>query len=252
MNMRKVVDLNNSAVASLQQGRHKEAAALLRTAIADFKDLVQQGPLFSSSSKTVVSESSVEKNSGACTSFNSTDDDAHSPSIKVDQKQDRPAILSVPLWTEESFAQKQKHDTNLIFVYAQAVVLAQVEHCAEVVIAVVLYNMALSSHAWAGERDTSSLLAVALKFYSMAVGILKDQDAVDANASTDWLLLALYNNMAQIYLSQVCSEKLRFCLGNMQVLLAADRIRQVIDGDDYAFFLTNALLTLRVVAAPAA
>jgi hypothetical protein len=87
----------------------------------------------------------------------------------------------------------------------------------------------------------------------MAVSILEQLDAVDVNASTDWLLLALYNNMAQIYLSQACSEKLRFCLGNMQALLAAGRIRQVIDGDDYAFFLTNAhVLELRVVVAPAA
>jgi hypothetical protein len=237
MNTRKVVDLSNSAVASLQQGRHKQAVTLLRTAIAVIKDNCD-------------SESSDEMYSGACTSCNGADDDEHSSSIRVGQKQDTPAILSVPLWTEESFS--QKHDKNLIFLYSQALVLAQVDHCKEILIAVALYNMALANHAWAIERATSSLLAVALKFYGLAVAIIQGQNEADVNASTYWLLLALYNNMAQIYLSQACSEKLRGCLGNIQALLASDRVGQVIDGDDYAFFLTNAMVQLCVVAAPAA
>jgi hypothetical protein len=254
MNTRKLVDLNNSAVASLQQGRHEQAVALLRTATADLKDhfIIQkeQGPRFSSSG-TVVSESSDEMRSGAAlssafTSFNGTDDDEHSSSIRVDQKQDTPAILSVPLWTEESV--EQKDDKTLIFLYAQGLVLARVDHCKEMLIAVVFYNMALVNHVRAIERD----LTVALKFYNMAVDIIQRQNDVDANASTDWLLLALYTNMAQIYLSHACPEKLCRCLGNIQALLEADKIRQVIDGEDYVFFLTNALLQLCVVAAPAA
>jgi hypothetical protein len=229
MNTCKAIDLNNSAVASLQQGRHQEAVALLKTAIADLKD-----------------HCAVVHKQGPC----SADDNDHSSSMKVEQEQDKPAILSVPLWTEESF--EQKHDKNLIFVYAQAIVLAQGEHRREMVIAVVLYNIALANHAWAIESDTSSLLAVALKFYSMSVAIIQGQNGDDANASSYWLLLALNNNMAQIYLSRACSEKLRGCLGNIQALLSADRVGQIIDSDDYAFFLTNSMLQLSVVAAPAA
>jgi hypothetical protein len=70
--------------------------------------------------------------------------------MRIDQKQDTPAILSVPLWTAEvSFA--QKYDKTLI-------------------LTVVLYIMALMKQAWAiTERDKASLLAVALKCYGTAV-----------------------------------------------------------------------------------
>jgi hypothetical protein len=239
MNTSKVVDLNNSAVAALKQGRHKQAATLLRTAISDLKNhfvvLHKQEPRFSSSSEKLFSGSSDEMHSVAPVSS----------SYRVDPKQ------GVPLWTDESLQQKDD-DKTLIFLYAQALVLAQVDPCKETLIAVVLYNMALANHTLAIETETSRLLTVALKFYGMAVLILQGQNDVDfntSNTSNYWLLLALYNNMAKIYLSQACSEKLRYCLGNIEALLAADRIGQVIDGEDYVFFLTNAMLQLSVVAA---
>jgi hypothetical protein len=241
----KVIDLNNSAVASLQQGSHKQAIALLRTAIAEIKNHCvvhkQQATRVSSSSETVNSESSVEMHAGADSSS----------AIKVNQKQDKPAILSVPLWTDTSF--EQKDDKTLIFMYAQALVLADVDHRKETLIAVVLYNMALANHALAIASNISKLLAVALKFYGMAVAVLQGQNGDADNTSFYWLLVALHNNMAQIYLSQACSEKLRFCLGNIRSLLfEAHRIGQIIPCDDYAFFLTNAKIQISVVAAPAA
>jgi hypothetical protein len=251
MNTRKVVDLSNSAVAYLHQGSHKQAVDFLRTAIADLREncvpVHKQEPRFASSSETVVSDSSDGMHSGApatsaITSSNGED---------VNKKQGKPAMPSVPLLTKESF--EQKDDKN--FLYAQALVLAQVDHCKETLIAVVLYNMALVNHTLAIERDASRLLTVALKFYGMAVLILQGQNDVNVNTSKTsnyWLLLALYNNMAQIYESQACSEKLRYCLGNIEALLAADRIGQVIDGEDYAFFLTNAMLELSSVAAQGA
>jgi hypothetical protein len=107
------------------------------------------------------------------------------------------------------------------------------------------------NHARAFERNTSSLLTVALKFYGMAVAVTQSRKG-GANASDYWLLLALYNNMAQVYLSRASSEKLCQCLGNIRALLDTDRTEQVVDVDDYCFFVTNAMLELRVVAAPVA
>jgi hypothetical protein len=231
MNSSKVIDLNNNAVGFLRQGKHKQATDLLRTAIAGLKDCFADS-----------SESSVK--------MQPDDDDDNSSLMDVDQNQGKPAILSVPLWTEESFAQKQ--DKSLIFVYAQALVLAPIDHRRRVLIGAVLYNMGLANHARAIEKEKSALLMVALKFYSMAVAIVRGQNDDDVKESSYWLLLALYNNMAQIYMSYSSSEKLSQCLGNIEGLLAADRIEQVIDVDDYAFFLTNAMLQLNVVAAAAA
>jgi hypothetical protein len=253
-----IIDLNNSAVGFLRQGRHKQATALLLTAIADLKNLVRdQGVVCSGSSVNLspVSESSVNMQSDASSSSSSAlfnnDGDDYSSLIDVDQKQGTPTIISVPLWTEESLAEKP--DKSLIFMYAQALLLSHIgHHSRKVLIGVVLYNMALANHVRAIEKDNSVLFTVALKFYSMAVSIVRGQNDGDVKASSYWLLLALYNNMAHIYFSHVSSAKLQQCLGNIEALLVADGIEQVMDVDDYGFFLTNAMLQLSVVAAPAA
>jgi hypothetical protein len=226
MNTSKVIDLNNRAVAYLQQGRHKEALDLLRGTIADLKDhLVVRSSC--SSPETALPNSSAT----------------------MDQNHDKPSIFSVPLWTEESFTRRQ--DEISIFMYAQAFLLAHTDHSDELLIGVVLYNMALVNHARSIEKDSSSHLTVALKYYGMAAAITQSRNG-GVNASDYWLLLALYNNMAQIYLSQVCSEKLCLCLGSIRTFLDAERSEEVVDLDDYSFFLTNAMLQLKVVAAPAA
>jgi hypothetical protein len=74
----------------------------------------------------------------------------------------------------------------------------------------------------------------------------------DVKASDYWLLLAISNNMAHIYLSQVCSEKLCQCLENIRSLLTADIAEKVVDAGDYCFFVANSLLQIRVFSAPAA
>jgi hypothetical protein len=240
MKISEVIEMNNNAVAVLRQGRCKQAIDLLRTAIAGLKNCVVEH-----NEEMDFSESSVNKKRDLSKSSSSA---LFNEDGMADQNQGTPPIISVPLWTEDSFA--QKHDNSLIFVYAQALLLAPVDHRRRVLIGVVLYNMALANHARAIEKEKSGLLMVALKFYGMAVAIVRGQP--DADASSYWLLLALYNNMAQIYMSYSSSEKLHQCLLIIDDLLAADKIEQVLDVDDYAFFLTNAMLQLRVVAAPAA
>jgi hypothetical protein len=249
MNTRKLIDLNNSAVTALQQGRHNQATDLLRAAIRDLKDhLIVR----SFSSETVLPNPSIVMQSDAPSSATlassiGTDDDEHSSRIEVDQKQ---VIFGVPLWSEDSFPRRQ--DETSIFMYAQALVLAHTDHCKELLAGVLFYNMALVNHARYIERDTSSLLlTAALKFYGMAMAVTQSRKG-GANASDDWLLLAIYNNMAQIYLSRACSEKLCQCLGNIRTLLDTGRVAQVVDIDDYCFFVTNDMLQLKVVAAPAA
>jgi hypothetical protein len=250
MNSSKIIDLNNNAVDVLRQGRHKQATDLLRRAIADLKTHFVVHNQEVGASESSVNMQLAASSSSTSASFNDDDDGDNSSFIDVDQRQGKRAILSVPLWTKESVA--RKHDKSLIFVYAQALMLADIEHRREVLIGVVLYNMALANHARAIETKKSALLAVALKFYGMAVAIVQGQYDDDVKSSSHWLLLALYNNMAQIHLTYASSEKLRKCLWNIDTLLAADRIEQVVDDDDYAFFSTNAMLQLRVVASPAA
>jgi hypothetical protein len=218
MSCLKIIDLNNGAVSALQQGRHKDAVALLRTALADLKK------------RFVVSEPSLTMQSNA--------------------PQEIPSIYSEPIWSEEISTQQQ--DKSSFFVYAQALVLADDDdHSKELLIGVVFYNMALVNHARAIETGKASLLTAALNFYGMAVSITQSRNG-GVTVSDYWLLLAISNNMAHIYLAQVCPERLCQCLENIRSLLATGGAQQVMDADDYYFFVANSLLQIRVDTAPAA
>jgi hypothetical protein len=257
----KIIELNNGAVKALQQGRHKEAIVLLRAAVADLVDnfvVHKHASCFSSEAIETVStvemqfDSPSSSSSLTSLSFNDEDFDDHSSVSEFAFKQDKPSISSVPLWTEDSFAQSQSQDETLIFMYDRALVLAHTKHCRELIMGVVLFNMALVNHARGIKRGITNLVSTALNIYSMATGFIQRYDE-QVNASDQWILLALYNNMAQIYLSQARCEELRKCLSNIQTLLAEEITVDVVDDYDYAFFFTNSMLQLGdFVAAPAA
>ena len=227
MSTLKITDLNNGGVSALQQGRHKDAVCLLRTALADLKErFVVPAPSSSIQPPNALS-------------------------------QDKPSIFSEPIWNEETTTQQQ--DKTSIFMYSQALVLADDEdHCKELLVGVVFYNMALVNHARAIETGKASLLTAALNFYGMAVAVTQSRNDVTqsrndgVNASDYWLLLAVSNNMAHIYLTQVCSERLCQCLDNIRSLLATNIAVEVVDAGDYYFFVANSLLQIRVNSAPAA
>jgi hypothetical protein len=223
MSTRNIIDLNNGAVSALQQGRHKEAVGLLRTATTYIKN--------------------------GFASSGGKDNDGQSSPIKIDEEQDMPCLFSVPIWNEETCARHQ--DKTSIFMYSQALVLGHDDHCKELLTGVVFYNMALVNHARAIETEKASLLTAALNFYGMAVAVTQTRKG-DSRASDYWLLLALYSNMAHIHMSRLCNEKLSQCLGNVRFLLAKNIAEQVVDADDYYFFLANSLLELRIDFAPAA
>jgi hypothetical protein len=224
MSIRKIIDLNNGAVAALQQGRHKQALGFLRSAITDLKKrFVLPAP-----STTIQSNA---PSSALIVSSAGLDNNGHPSPFKVDQEQNKPSIFSVPLWSEETCTRQQ--DKTSIFMYSQALILADDDHCKELLIGVVFYNMALVNHA------------------RKAVAVIQSRNG-DVKASYYWLLMALYSNMAHIYLSRVYSEKLNQCLGNIQSLLAADIVEQVVDAHDYYIFVANSLLQPRIDSAPAA
>jgi hypothetical protein len=252
MNTRKFINLNNHAVTFLQEGRHKEAIDLLRTAITELGD---NAIVRNFSSEPGLPDPSVTmpdaSSSAPLVSTNEKDADEHSSHIKADQQaQAKASICSVPLWTAEESSPRQ--DETSIFMYSEALVLVHTDHsCNELIIGVILYNMALANHTRAIETNTSNPLTLALKLYGMALAVTQCRKG-GTYGSDYWLLLALYSNMAQIYLSRACSDKLSQCLGNTRTLLAAIRAEQAVDVDAYAFFFANAMLELRVVAAPAA
>jgi hypothetical protein len=203
--------------------KHKEAIGLLRTATTYIKN--------------------------GFVSSDGKDNDGQSSPIKVDEEQDMPSIFSVRIWNEETCARHQ--DKTSIFMYSQALVLGHDDHCKELLTGVVFFNMALVNHARGIEIEKACLLTAALNFYGMAVAVTQSRNG-GVKASDYWLHLAVSNNMAHIYLSQACSERLCQCLENIRSLLATDIAAEVVDAGDHYFFVANCLLQIRVDYAPAA
>jgi hypothetical protein len=265
MNSFQVIEINNSAVAAMQQGRAKESIELLREAIANLKNhflINKSSPLsFPSYRGTplphrprAVSDSSIEtppdlSSSSSSLSFNDEEDDYFS-AMEIDAKQDQPSLRSVPVYAKTPSHFSTKEDDAVFLLYSRAIIVFPDEQDKELLTGVALYNMALANHCRAIERGTSNLLTVALKIYEMAADIIKDSKIQCGTG--DLLQLALFNNMAQIHCISFSTEEMFTCLGKTRAILAAATDESLLD-DDYNFFFMNTMLQIEeLTLAPAA
>jgi hypothetical protein len=260
----RVIALNNSAVDSILSGRHKKALALLSTATAILKDdfTDTKAPCSCPSSNETplprrqselprfVSESSPEYQSDlslTTTSPECNDEcDGYSSAMEINVERDQPSVLSCQVRTS-SLSQ----DVPLILNYSRALAIAEDVKDKDLLTGVVLYNMALVNHCRAIELGVSSLLSIALNLYKIAATVL--ERSCDVDASNELVLLALYNNMAQIHAYQWSSSELRVCIDNIRMLLDTVSAESFIEQEDFNFFSVNTLLHVEnMCIAPAA
>jgi hypothetical protein len=235
----KSIYLNNSAVASLRRGRPNEALELLSTALADLKDDV-------SDSDASTETHSKRSSSSSSRDFNNEEDE-YSSAMEINVEQDQPSVFSVPVRTSTC----AQCDHSLVLNYSCALAIFDDVQDKELLIAVVLYNMALVHHCRAIERGISSLITTALNLYKIAASFI--ENARDIDSSNGLLLLALYNNMAQIHASQFSLEETRVCIDRVRMLLSAVSAESFIEEEDYHFFFVNTMLQVEDIAlAPAA
>lgn len=106
--------------------------------------------------------------------------------------------------------------------YVRVFVVAPTKHSKDILTGVVLFNMVLVMHARAIECGTTTLLSTALKLFGKTAAVMQNYNA--ANACGHWILLARYNNMAQIHLSRSRSrsQELCTCLSNINASLASE------------------------------
>jgi hypothetical protein len=269
MNAYQVIEMNNSAVAAMQQGRAKESIELLCEAIGNLKNhFVHSGsPLSFSSSgggplshrrrelPRGLSESCIDTQSDLSSSsssvyFNDEQDDSLS-AMEIDAKQNQPLLLSVPIHAKTSSQVLATEDDALVLLYDRAIVIFPCEQDKELLAGVVLYNMALVNHSRAIERCTSSLLTVALKTYEMAAAIMRD--AKDQSTTGDLLQLAIYNNMAQIHSIRFSAEDMFECLDVTRTFLFTATDESSVAEVDSNFFYMNTMLQIEeFTLAPAA
>jgi hypothetical protein len=261
-----VVAVNNNAVTSLLDGRPKKALAMLSTATAFLKDHfadTRKAPCFRSSSNETplphrqselsrfASESSTQHQSNLSSSKSSLascndEGDKYSSAMKVNVERDQPSVLSFQLRTS-SLSQ----DVPLILNYSRALTIADDVEDKELLASVVLYNMALVNHCQAIELGISRLLSIALNLYKMAASVLERYSDIDA--SNELVLLALYNNMAQIHAYQWSSQEVRVCIDNIRMLLSNVSAKRFIDEEDFLLFHINTVLLVEDIhLAPAA
>lgn len=240
----KALDLNNQAVAHLQHERVHEAVDLLRSALTLLKDgfKIRNSPVtpqadankmdplsFGDSSSTIGEDFSM-----SISSFNS--DDGFMMDVEDDIKPEGPAILAVPVLHDMLLHPPQLSGNSAIILFDRALCLAQDETDREMVTAVIMFNLGLVHHARGIARGRSNYLSKAMNLYKMSLRVV--QKVEDAPISL--LLLALFNNLAQIYSHFFLLEKMRRYLDNMRLLLADDEVRTM-SQDDFVWFCTNVM-----------
>jgi hypothetical protein len=259
-----VVALNSSAVASLLSGRPKKALALLSAATGILKDHFADTKAPSSRSSSnetplphrqselsrVVSQSYTQHPSNLSSSTSdlacNEEGDGNSSAMEINVERDEPSVLSfqVPI---SSLSQ----EVPLILNYNRALAIVDDVQDKDLLAGVVLYNMALTNHCRAIELGISSLLSIALNLYKMAASVIERSSDVDA--SNNLVLLALYNNMAQIHAYQWSAPEVRVCIDNIRMLLSSESAESFIEQEDFHFFSVNTVLHIEDMnLAPAA
>jgi hypothetical protein len=166
--------------------------------------------------------------------------------MDVDDAQDQPSVLSVPVEAKSS----PTEEDSLIVMYTRALIVFPDVKDRELITGVCLYNMALVNHRRALARKTSSLLSIAHKLYDMAASIMENKDST--RESEDMLLLAVYNNLAQIHSTFFSPDEMSECLDKIRSLLTAVT-DETIDEDEYTLFFINSTLQAEdLTSAPAA
>jgi hypothetical protein len=244
----KVVALNNSAVAYLLSGRPKRALALLSKATTILKDhfadteapCPRSSPSRGHQLPRFVYASSPQHQSNLSSSSSSRtcngEGDGNSSAMEMDVEQDQPSVLSFQVRTS-SLSQ----DVPLILNYSRALTVCEDVEDKDLLTGVVLYNMALVNHCRAIQLGISSLLSIALNLYKIAATVL-ERNTGDVDASNELVLLALYNNMAQIHACQWSSQDVRVCIDKIRMLLSTVSAESFIDEEDFHFFSVNTLL----------
>ena len=233
MELQSSIEGNNRAIARLQAGYTKEALEILRNSLEELK---QQ---FSSCSDEDVPSLTISP--GPCipvpTSPQPLDNvsNASDPSTSVSRvqfeedvsmedaspgKQGVPVVQPVPILHDLLSRQEFPGSETVITPYEKALILSADEQSRETVSAVVLYNMALINHNRGIQRGRASLLKKALRLYRMSLEILFKSDFHSQDVNL--LLLALFNNAAQIYAQRYDLAEMGYCLRCMREVLATE------------------------------
>ena len=280
------IDLNNQAIAFLQEDRLVDAVTCFKDGLLLLKDVPRKTLTGGMKRKTMDvdplssfgdSTSSIPEDFSfsSISSFDSVDDSTTTdhayaylaedrPKDNAQQSDETPSLLSVPVLTDlllQGHQSTSLEDPSLMGVFDRALCVTNdddMEH-RELVTAVLMFNLGLVHHARGISRGRSKYLNKALNLYKMALRVIQniqEQLAQDHEAHgitpecirsvshVSLLLLALLNNMTQIYSQFFRLEKMQHYLQHMRWLLSEDHelaAQYLLTDDDFAWFCTNVM-----------
>ncbi|CAB9500269.1 expressed unknown protein [Seminavis robusta] len=218
MTSRMIIGRNNMAVVALQQGRHRDALGMLRTATMQLNELYQRGE--DDDEKVVMRTGADGKARVSCRSLRSCDIGTSGP------------------------AQSSNVDDDCLSMFRRAIVLSRRETSLPVIASSVLYNLGLCEHVIGANLNISRKIVAALKFYKMSYQIIEENR--HRCSFGDLLVLAVINNIADVSSTLQDSNKSRrwfkFLARILGVANSNSRSLPALDEADYAFFYMNAML----------
>lgn len=235
-----IVELNNGALTHFINGDHDKAIVMLRMAFETFESHRRQPYLVAST---------VQHDSQNQPSFNFLQREMPQSELPMMMDSDVGKIMKQKCLVRShihveptcSFASSPSTAYSM---YNRALVLSTEQDDFSLMVthqhrtsAIILYNLALVHHNIGIHFGISAALPHAVRLYEMALETI-DQGAnlVDVQK----LLLAILNNMGNIYTHLFQYEDTQRWLNNLRVVLAASSSAMIID-EDYVFFFLNAL-----------
>lgn len=255
MSLQVEIEMNNHAVAFLQNGESHAAMDMLKVALGNMKDHFQKNErsltrdtdvdqLILNSFRDLNSHSTLDLSSASMDM--STGDDGDLSSSSFDMNSDgKHCLQPVPVPRHLIFQRPQ--DSYLSF-YEHALLISAEEDDRDIVTSAMLFNMGLISHSRGINKSKSHHLYRALSLYKKAFQVLGDSN----DAPLELLLLAIFNNTAHIYSYLYQLDELRQCMECMQGILL--NLEDVEDDESMSFFLFNVMFYsgIELTLAPAA
>lgn len=261
-----VYDMNTQAVVKLNAGRVDEAMRGFRDTLIHTRSLLQglqgqshQACSTSASSKRPTTSSSSQGSS----TMDCYGNGSETKTIPL-------SIFSVPLSEVASKLPNSCDDDsaqcpifNKVFVLGnddgtEDDWLIQDEHCQNVTLGVLLYNLALCHHLVGIARGHSDELRIALSLYQMSLSLLdigsnhpktrRENGSHEECQNVVLLLLAIFNNSANIHSRHFNREETRSCLACLKEIVEYYADHQALTSveDDHFFFYLNLFVTAPV------
>ena len=171
---------------------------------------------------------------------------------KANQNSPPKTLLSIQSGPSLSKLLSQKHmlDQSIVAMFDRAFVVEEPGEDDELLVAIILYNMALLKHI---TSTSNASLQRSLHLYHIVLQVLEKSIQNSLPGALDLLLMGTYNNMAQIYEQNFCEYETLRSMQAILDMLSEERVVGSVAQEDYDLFQLNiVMLKTNAVAAPAA